>query len=829
MNKQAIAKSKLFVAAILIMLACNSALAQAQTQERDLTIFSDLVRFVAPAEIQEMRIEIFSSTGEMIFDSGFIAGQTQDWPLQNMQGKPVESGLYAYLIIVKDQAGVFKQIRQGNVIIDREREGAEPAPPIDRAPIKPQGNIHPLHLGTWDIDHGKNPYTINTSALGIATQFPLTRLHVGVGATAPLTAGSALLIEEKVATGLVVKSALGGEMFLFQDNINGLLGTVSDHPLGIRTNNLNRLWITSEGNVGIGTTTPNSPLTVGGMIESTSGGVRFPDGSIQTTAAGNGAITGVTAGEGLSGGGSSGNVTLSLALSGVLGKHIASKAVSSEHIADKAVSSGHIADKAISSAHIADKAVSSSHIADKAVSSAHIADKAVSSAHIADSAVRAEHVAPQAIRGEHISAKAVSGAHIADKAVVSAHIADSAVKAEHVAPQAIRGEHIAAKAVSGEHIADKAVSGAKIADKAVSSEQIADKAVKSAQIADKAVASAQIADKAIASAQIADQAVNSVHIAPASVNSVHIGPASVNSVHISPGAVNSVHIGPASINSVHIAPASVNSAHIHTPLLLTSADEAPTLEASHDSFIGIKGTSDRGIGMLGQTARGIGVAGSHSDITGGGPGVYGETNSTDSNAPALVGKVNSQSPGSFSAGVRGINQGTAGSGIGVYGSQDGSGWGVYGHTPDGRGVYGDSPNGKGVVGSSGSGFAMQAIGNTMQSIDKGGWVKAMFRYTGAGNSCFRGDSAAAGSAANTCDNFVRTVGPGGAGESIITFPFNVSDRFVLVTPQWGGSFGVTVTIEFPAPNQVQVRTWSFGSATVSGWFLVDSAFTLVVL
>jgi hypothetical protein len=39
-----------------------------------------------------------------------------------------------------------------------------------------------------------------------------------------------------------------------------------------------------SGNVGIGTTAPASRLTVAGVIESTSGGVKFPDGTVQTTA-----------------------------------------------------------------------------------------------------------------------------------------------------------------------------------------------------------------------------------------------------------------------------------------------------------------------------------------------------------------------------------------------------------------------------------------------------------------------------------------------------------------------------------------------------------------
>jgi len=39
------------------------------------------------------------------------------------------------------------------------------------------------------------------------------------------------------------------------------------------------------GRVGIGTTTPTSPLTVQGMIEITLGGLKFPDGTVQTTSA----------------------------------------------------------------------------------------------------------------------------------------------------------------------------------------------------------------------------------------------------------------------------------------------------------------------------------------------------------------------------------------------------------------------------------------------------------------------------------------------------------------------------------------------------------------
>jgi hypothetical protein len=47
-----------------------------------------------------------------------------------------------------------------------------------------------------------------------------------------------------------------------------------------------RIAIT-DGNVGIGTTDPGQKLTVAGTIQTTSGGVMFPDGTTQTTAAAN--------------------------------------------------------------------------------------------------------------------------------------------------------------------------------------------------------------------------------------------------------------------------------------------------------------------------------------------------------------------------------------------------------------------------------------------------------------------------------------------------------------------------------------------------------------
>lgn len=97
---------------------------------------------------------------------------------------------------------------------------------------------------------------------------------------------------------------------------------------------------------------------------------------------------------------------------------------------------------------------------------------------------------------------------------------------------------------------------------------------------------------------------------------------------------------------------------------------------------------------------------------GDGTSVEGINNTMTSSIAPVRGIVNSTTPGGFSSAVRGINNGTGGLGIGIWGSQAGSGWGVYGVTPTGLGVYGNSSGaGTGVYANSNTGTGLTATSN----------------------------------------------------------------------------------------------------------------------
>lgn len=177
------------------------------------------------------------------------------------------------------------------------------------------------------------------------------------------------------------------------------------------------------------------------------------------------------------------------------------------------------------------------------------------------------------------------------------------------------------------------------------------------------------------------------------------------------------------------------------------------------------------------TGTGMGIYAIHSASNGTAPGMRGETNSTDASANGVVGSVNPVAPGGFSSGVRGINNGTGGLGIGVYGSQAGSGWGVYGTTPSGIGVNGNSTSGFGLYGQSNSGTGVYGLSSTGAAgiFEITNVASSADALTGMTAGTGRAGNFAVSNAASTADAMnVTTAGTGrailgrrGAGSGLI--------------------------------------------------------------
>ncbi|HKQ79018.1 MAG TPA: hypothetical protein VJ810_35295 [Blastocatellia bacterium] len=238
------------ILAILVCLSLYAPLVLAQepqltrpardTTSRDVTIIIQQrrLRFTAPASVQEVRLEVFNQAGETVYDSGVITGQELYWALQNASGEAVPGGLYAYTLTIKEANSETPELRRGHLILE---SGA------DRLWVTSQGAI---------------------------------------GAEASMSGGELTASsgpETSVAGARLGRAAAARSTY----NLD-FFGTPGRIPMFIGGDLLadSMIWQDFNGRIGIGTSTPGTALlTVAGQIETKSGGIKFPNGTVQTTSA----------------------------------------------------------------------------------------------------------------------------------------------------------------------------------------------------------------------------------------------------------------------------------------------------------------------------------------------------------------------------------------------------------------------------------------------------------------------------------------------------------------------------------------------------------------
>ena len=297
-----LAGAVLAVAAIVVPLLVLAGSGQATLTAE---AYADVIRF-GVQDAATMQIQIYDLSERELWDSGVISSEFVDWDRTDTWGERLANGYYLYLVQAWDAREDLVLSKTGKVaLLPGDKVQLQQAPssiPQQTAisgdvptALQPKATYNEsLYLNDgWIVyqatgasqyvqglsgvggyqfmslnpgryfyfvspsGSGKAALSFDTGSLGLGRTDTAAQLDISNSASQP-----ALRIESSAGTSLIEAYNTGS------GPATGLVFRVER----------------ASGNVGIGTANPTAKLSVAGVIESTTGGVKFPDGTTQTTA-----------------------------------------------------------------------------------------------------------------------------------------------------------------------------------------------------------------------------------------------------------------------------------------------------------------------------------------------------------------------------------------------------------------------------------------------------------------------------------------------------------------------------------------------------------------
>jgi hypothetical protein len=219
------------------------------------------VRFQAPGRDQQLAVEIYSPAGVRVFDSGFLEGDTLTWSITGEQAKALESGEYAYTLIVTDLEGNVRRMQKGSLGFDPAAGGLQGAPaPTDapdasalQAKAVPEGSTV-LALNGDAIENTTDPY--GTSRLRLQNRY-------GVAGTMVEQAGLYDIVD------LVHKTLSQQRNFRLESRVSRTFMGSTEYQVGDFTNFTLRIAdsgvAVTRGNFGVGVV-PMTAIDMSGVL-----------------------------------------------------------------------------------------------------------------------------------------------------------------------------------------------------------------------------------------------------------------------------------------------------------------------------------------------------------------------------------------------------------------------------------------------------------------------------------------------------------------------------------------------------------------------------------